>query len=78
MSAAAAKIFSSRLADAYDNSTDSPAAIGTPRTVVSARRPGGLEDDVVGHGRRRYSKQFSMVNVNMPMRRSPSDDGSGA
>jgi hypothetical protein len=37
-----------------------------------------LEAAVATHDRRRYSKQFSMVNVNMPVRRSPSDDGSGA
>jgi hypothetical protein len=37
-----------------------------------------LEPAVATHDRRRYSKQFSMVNVNVPVRRSPSDDRSCA
>jgi hypothetical protein len=36
--------------------------------------PVDLEAAVATHTRGRYSKQFSMVDVNMPVRRSPFDD----
>ena len=45
---------------------------------LAGHGPVDLEAAVATHDRRRYSKQFSMVNVNMPVRRSPSDDRSGA
>jgi hypothetical protein len=45
---------------------------------LAGHGPVDLVADVATHDRRRYSKQFSMVNVNMPVRRSPSDDRSGA
>jgi hypothetical protein len=37
--------------------------------------PIDLETAAVAHTRGRYSKQFSMVNVSTPVRRSPLDDG---
>ena len=37
-----------------------------------------LEAGAGTHARRRYSKQFSMVNVNMPVRRSPFNDRKSA
>ena len=37
-----------------------------------------LEAGAGTHARRRYSKQFSMVNVITPVRRSPIDDGNCA
>ena len=40
--------------------------------------PVDLETAVVTHTRGRYSKQFSMVNVSTPVRRSPFHDGNCA
>jgi hypothetical protein len=65
-----------------------PAAITTPslqpscciNDVCEAAGHGRvyLETAEVTHKRGRYSKQFSMVNVITPVRRSPIDDGNCA
>src|SRR6478672_2396846 len=38
---------------------------------LAGHGPVDLEADVATHDRKSYSKQFSMVNVNLPVRRSP-------